>query len=476
MVMVEKLKQTALMQLLITAAAMTIDFVFNVIWFPNASYNPLLTFGICTVVGVPFTYYNTSLRINAQNSRRALAESKAARDDALAHLELALEEAEAASRAKSAFVATLSHEIRTPLNGVLGMADAMAEDPLADVQRERLEVIRSCGQAVIAQLNDVLDLSKIEAGRMELENIEFDMVLAVEGAARPFAALAKAKGLEFEVDVAAARGTYRGDPTRLRQVLYNLISNALKFTETGAIGVEVRPVGEGRLRFAVSDTGIGMSRDVLDTLFSKYVQGEASTTRRFGGTGLGLAICRELVEMMGGQISVSSAPGEGARFAFEIPLTLVATPQSPAASAAESMPDAALTALRVLAADDNPINRLVLQTLLRQVGVEPVMVNDGAAALAAWKADRYDIILMDARMPVMDGPAAARAIRQAEISEARGRTPIIALTADVVAEALAEFQAAGIDAHVAKPVEAARLFRAIEDVLSGVRAMAQSAA
>jgi signal transduction histidine kinase/CheY-like chemotaxis protein len=474
--MVEKLRQTALMQLLITAAAMTIDFLFNVVWFPNADYNPLITLCICTVVGVPFTYYNTSLRINAQASRRALAESKAARDDALAHLELALEEAEASSRAKSSFVATLSHEIRTPLNGVLGMADAMAEGPLADEQKERLEVIRSCGQALMAQLNDVLDLSKIEAGRMELENIEFDLGLTVEGAARPFAALAKAKGLEFLVDVEMAGGTYRGDPTRLRQVLYNLISNALKFTETGAIGVEARSIGEGRLRFAVSDTGIGMSRDVLDSLFSKYAQAETSTTRRFGGTGLGLAICRELVEMMGGQIRVSSAPGEGARFVFEIPLACVAAPQSPAAPAAEPSADAALNSLRVLAADDNAINRLVLQTLLRQVGIEPVMVNDGAEAVAAWKAEAYDVILMDARMPVMDGPAAARAIREAEGGEGRERTPIIALTADVFAEALAEFEAAGIDAHVAKPVEAARLLRTIEDVLVSDPALAESAA
>ena len=456
----EKLWPTALMQAAITAAAMGIDYLINVVIFPNADYTPWVTFGICQVVGLPATYYNVSLRIDAQRARRALAASQAERDDALARLELALEDAEAASRAKSTFLATMSHEIRTPLNGVLGMAEAMAAGPLAAEQRERLAVVRQCGQAVLAQLGDVLDLSKIEAGRLELEEIEFDLGLVVDGAAGAFAALARAKGLDFIVDIGAARGVYRGDPTRLRQVLYNLISNALKFTETGAISLRAQPAGAG-LRFTVRDTGIGLDRAAIDQLFTPFTQADTSTARRFGGAGLGLAICRELVRMMGGTIMVESAPGQGTAFIVELPLAAVAEP----ALAPPGVVAADLGPLRILAADDNPTNRLVIKALLGQAGIEVAVVEDGRAALAAWKAGRYDVVLMDVRMPVMDGLAATRAIRRAEADQRRPRTPIIALTADVMADHLADYQAAGMDAYVPKPVEAARLFETIESLL-----------
>jgi two-component system, sensor histidine kinase len=463
----EKLRQTALMQAGVTLAGMGLDYLFNVVIFPSANYTPLLTLAICTLVGVPFTWWNVSLRVDAQRARRDLTETQAHRDDALHRLELALDEAEAASRAKSDFLATLSHEIRTPLNGILGMSEAMAAGPLDDAQRERLEIVRQCGQALLAQVSDVLDLAKIEAGKLRLEEIEFDLGLLVDTAAGAFAVLAKAKGLAFRIEIDAARGIYRGDPTRLRQVLYNLFSNALKFTEAGAITVEAEPVGEG-VRFCVRDSGVGMTAEVAAGLFEKFAQGEASTARRFGGTGLGLAICRELVEMMGGQISVASAPGEGARFAFDLPLARVATPAARLPISAEHH-GADLTALRVLAADDNPINRLVLKTLLGQTGLQLEVVEDGRAAVEAWRNGAFDVILMDVRMPGMDGTEATRAIRRAEAAEGRPRTPIIALTADVMSHQLAEFAAAGMDAHVAKPVEMARLFEAIEMVLAADR-------
>ena len=466
----EKLRQTALMQVGVTVAGLGLDYLFNVVIFPSASYTPLLTLAICTLVGVPFNYWNVSLRVDAQRARRDLGETQAHRDDALHRLELALDEAEAASRAKSDFLATLSHEIRTPLNGILGMSEAMAAGTLDDAQRERLEVVRQCGQALLAQVSDVLDLAKIEAGKLRLEEIEFDLGLLVDGAAGAFAVLAKAKGLAFRVEIDAARGVYRGDPTRLRQVLYNLFSNALKFTETGAITIEAQPTGGG-MRFSVRDSGIGMTAEVAAGLFEKFGQGEASIARRFGGTGLGLAICRELVAMMGGQISVASAPGEGACFAFDLPLVRVATPTAgrPIAAAHDG---ADLAALRVLAADDNPINRLVLQTLLAQSGLHLEVVEDGRAALEAWRAGAFDVILMDVRMPGMDGVEATRAIRRAEAAQGRPRTPIIALTADVMSHQLAEFTAAGMDAHVAKPVETARLFEAIERVLEAAEVAA----
>jgi signal transduction histidine kinase/AmiR/NasT family two-component response regulator len=457
----EKLWQSAVMQLGVTIACMGLDYLFNAVLFPG-NYTPFLTLLICTLVGAPFTWWNTSLRVDAQYARRALAESQAARDDALARLELALEDAEAASRAKSTFLATMSHEIRTPLNGVLGMADAMAAGPLAPEQRDRLEVVRQCGQALLAQLNDVLDLSKIEAGRLELEEIDFDLAVVVDSAVGAFAALARAKGLGFSVDMAGATGAYRGDPTRLRQVLSNLMSNALKFTEAGEIAVTARHQGEVVL-FEVRDTGIGMTEEVLDGLFAKFTQGDASTTRRFGGTGLGLAICRELVEMMGGEIAVTSRPGVGSVFGFVLELPRIGDALAgPAAATA----GADMTALRILAADDNAINRLVIKTLLDQAGVETVLVDDGQAAVAVWQTGKFDVILMDVRMPVMDGPTAARAIRRAEAERGLVRTPIIALTADVMSDHFAEFEAAGMDAHVAKPVETARLFAAIEAVLA----------
>ena len=408
----EKLRQTAFMQVGLTAAAMALDYLFNAVLFPAAgAYTPVQTLVICLLVGAPFTYWNTSLRVNAQYAQRALDESQAARDDALHRLELALDEAEAANRAKSTFLATMSHEIRTPLNGVLGMADAMSAGPLEPEQRERLEVVRQCGKALLAQLNDVLDLSKIEAGRLELEEIDFDLALTVDGAAGAFAALAKAKGVDFVIDIDPARGVYRGDPTRLRQVLSNLISNALKFTETGEIKLMARPESGG-LAFEVRDSGIGMTTETIAGLFKEFSQGEASTTRRFGGTGLGLAICRELVEMMGGRIEVASKPGRGSTFAFTLPLDARRRCARRAVCAAAAEAD--LSALRVLAADDNPINRLVIKTLLEQAGIEPVLVDDGKAAVEAWAQGGFDVILMDVRMPVMDGPAATRAIRRAE--------------------------------------------------------------
>ena len=232
----------------------------------------------------------------------------------------AKEEAEAATRAKSAFLATMSHEIRTPLNGVLGMAQAMAAGPLEPAQRERLDVIRQSGETLLTVLNDVLDLSKIEAGRLELEEAEFDIGAVAASAHAEFSAIAAQKGLAFDLTVTpAAAGVYLGDATRVRQVLNNLISNALKFTEVGGVAVIVGRSG-GALTLTVSDTGIGISPVQQAALFQKFAQADASTTRQFGGTGLGLAICRELAERMGGRVEVTSAEGEGSTFVATLPL------------------------------------------------------------------------------------------------------------------------------------------------------------
>jgi len=372
--------------------------------------------------------------------------------------------AEAANAAKSAFLATMSHEIRTPLNGVLGMAQAMAADELSDVQRERLVVIHRSGEALLAILNDVLDLSKIEAGKLELEAIEFDLADLAQGAYSAFTALANKKGLSFALDIAKARGRYLGDPTRVRQILYNLISNALKFTDHGEIRVTAAR-REAMLEIAVADTGVGISPENLVRLFQKFDQLDSSTTRRFGGTGLGLAICHDLAQLMGGDIAVESKVGKGSRFLVRLPLPWVGEEKGPPELAPAPPPELQPMRLRVLAAEDNQVNQLVLKTMLHQLGVEPTVVENGEAAVEAWASSEWDIILMDVQMPVMDGLAATAQIRELEAEKGRKRTPIIALTANAMSHQVEQYLAAGMDGHVAKPIAAADLFQTLCDVM-----------
>jgi signal transduction histidine kinase/FixJ family two-component response regulator len=378
-----------------------------------------------------------------------------------------IDAAESANRAKSSFLAMMSHEIRTPLNGVLGMAQAMAMDPLSKTQRARLDVVRQSGEGLLAILNDILDLSKIEAGRFTLESIDFDLGEIMQGARSAFMALANEKGLDFRLDLSGAEGVYRGDPTRVRQILHNLISNALKFTEAGEIRVWAEPIEHG-LRLAVSDTGVGIDPDKLASLFTKFTQADASTTRRYGGTGLGLSICRELAEMMGGDIEAHSALGQGATFIVTIQIDKVRERVAITAAPSDEAPDSAedLDALKVLVAEDNVVNQLVIKTLLNQVGIAPAVVANGAMAVEAWKTGDWDVVLMDVQMPVMDGIEAARAIRARERQAGRTRTPIVALTANAMAHQVAEYVAAGMDGHLAKPIE----IRALFEMLAGLPA------
>ena len=396
-------------------------------------------------------------------ARRSLDRSRNALRAARADAREKEAAAEAANAAKSAFLATMSHEIRTPLNGVLGMAQAMAAGKLAEVQRERLSVIHSSGESLLAILNDVLDLSKIEAGKLELECVEFDLGEVARGAYSAFTALANKKGLSFALDIDAARGRYRGDPTRLRQILYNLISNALKFTEQGEIRVTAA-YQEGRLTLSVADTGVGISPQNLGKLFGKFDQLDSSMSRRFGGTGLGLSICRQLAELMGGEIEVESQVGHGSRFTLRLPVEQVGG-EKPQATLAPAPPqELRPVALRVLAAEDNAVNQLVLKTLLHQLGVEPVVVENGQAAVDAWEAGDWDVILMDIQMPGMDGVTAASRIRAREAATGRRRTPIVALTANAMSHQVDQYRAAGMDTHVAKPIEAQALFRALMEI------------
>jgi PAS domain S-box-containing protein len=380
----------------------------------------------------------------------------------------ARDEAEAANRAKSEFLAAMSHEIRTPLNGVLGMAAAMEATPLSDEQRQMLGVINESGQILMTLLSDILDLSKIEAGRMVLESTPFDLRGSVQAVARLYSETAAAKDLQFEVEIQpSAVGWFVGDPTRYRQVLQNLVSNALKFTEEGRVSICVSASPHAGdqvlLRTEVRDTGMGVTPEARQRLFRKFSQADASTTRRYGGTGLGLAICRQLVEAQGGEIDVFSEPGGGSCFWFTLPLARAQRPQEDP-QAAQAVQRARGASIRILAAEDNKTNQLVLKALLGQANIELVFADNGVEAVQAARTDDFDAILMDVQMPVMDGMAAAGAIRA--LKGPRGRVPIVAVTADAMPEQISACLAAGMDAHVSKPLRPDSLFAVIEDVLS----------
>ncbi|MGA0601969.1 ATP-binding protein [Caulobacter sp. KR2-114] len=398
-----------------------------------------------------YVYQAAAKRIGADN-RMAEALAVARRKE---------HEAAEANAAKTTFLATMSHEIRTPLNGVLGMAQAMAAGELSDEQRQRLSVIRQAGQSLTAVLNDVLDLSKIEAGLMQIEATPFDLGETLQAAVSAFAQLAEHKGLTLNLQIEPeALGQYRGDPTRLRQVAHNLVSNAVKFTAEGAVEVTAWTGADGWLSVAVADSGPGIADDQRDKLFDKFVQLDASTTRRHGGSGLGLAICRELLALMGGRIALESAPGRGSTFTLSLPLERLAATGA-AAAVAETAPLAG-PPLRILAAEDNEANRLVLAALLGHAGADLTIVTNGAEAVDAWAAGDWDVVLMDVQMPVMDGVAAVQEIRRREAAEARRPTPVIALTANAMTHQVAEMRAAGMDDHVGKPIDIVRLFAAIE--------------
>ncbi|MDP1630812.1 MAG: ATP-binding protein [Caulobacter sp.] len=378
--------------------------------------------------------------------------------------------ADEANKAKRVFLATMGHEIRTPMNGVLGMAQAMAMDDLSSRQRDRLNVISTSGEALLVLLNDLLDFSKIEAGKIEMEALDFDLRESLESACLGLAVVAADKGLAFRVDIAGVDGLYRGDPTRIRQIVQNLVSNAVKFTAEGRVTITARMI-EGRLVLTVADTGIGMSSAGISRLFAEFVQVDGSTTRKYGGTGLGLAICRDLIRLMGGEITVESGVGEGSRFMMTLPMTRVGDSGIRQARPAVSMaPDGTWNQapLRILVAEDNRSNQLVLKSLLAHTAAASTFVDNGAQAIEAFESGDWDVILMDIQMPVMDGMAATREIRRREALSGARRTLVYALTADAMSHQAAEHMEAGLDGHIAKPIQVAVLFGLLSEIAAGL--------
>lgn len=417
--------------------------------------------------------FEANQRLKAEADRLEAAVSERTAD-----LDRSRAEAEAANAAKSVFLATMSHEIRTPLNGVLGMAAALAETGLSRSQAEMLEVVTGSGELLLAIINDILDLSKIEAGRMEVERVPFRLDDPLTAALRLYQLQAEEKGLRLEAEIApSARVPVQGDPTRLRQIVGNLLSNSIKFTERGTVRLAARidpaPDQTGLLVLTVADTGIGIPPDRMSRLFRPFVQTEASIARRFGGTGLGLAITRSLCSLLGGGVTAASIQGQGTTFTVELPVALLPECRADPERASQPCPFTLARAWlaemrpRLLVVDDNPTNRLVMKHLLARFRAEVTLATDGAEAVQAHARGRFDAILMDMVMPVLDGPAAARAIRLAEAGGGLTRTPIIALTANARSEEVAICLASGMDDHLSKPVRPEHLAQRIALAMGG---------
>jgi signal transduction histidine kinase/ActR/RegA family two-component response regulator len=386
-------------------------------------------------------------------------------------LDLSLAQAEASNAAKSQFLANMSHELRTPLNGIIALTELLERRQNDPTSSHMARTIVASGRTLELVVNDILDVAKIEAGQLRFEVAPFNLGEVLSDTVDLHRATAEAKGIRLELEIPPpAAGVYEGDRTRIGQVVSNLVSNAVKFTQSGSVRVTVRRRNRGLCIF-VADTGIGFDRATADRLFQRFEQADVSTNRKYGGTGLGLSICRSLAEMMGGRIGGRSRAGAGSVFAVELPLQRLcetAPGEAHAGDAGElsAEADAPVAPLRILFADDHPVNRQVVGLILEPFGVQLTEVEDGARALEAYTNGVFDLVLMDVQMPVMDGLAATRAIRELERSTGRTRTPIISITANAMPEDVRRSLDAGSDTHLAKPIRPDKLIDAVNKALT----------
>jgi CheY-like chemotaxis protein/nitrogen-specific signal transduction histidine kinase len=380
-------------------------------------------------------------------------------------IETAKATAETASREKSLLLANVSHELRTPMTGVLGIADLLLATDLAPQQRRYVEVMQSSGNLLLRIINDVLEFSRIEEGRIEIEERPFDLGVVVAGVTDILAPMFRDKGLALDMRLPAGElPKLLGDAARFQQILYNILGNALKFTQVGSVALDVDCAlasdGAARVSVRIRDTGVGIATTKLDRIFRAFEQADASVAQRFGGSGLGLWICKRLVERMGGEISVTSELGRGSEFFFSLPLRAVASAPTPGATQTATASD--MRALDVLLTDDSDINRMVIKAVLEKQGHRIVEAIDGAQALELARTRSFDVVLMDIQMPVMDGVTAVQKIR--ELPVPLGRVAIFALTADIVSERREAYLRNGFDKVLAKPVDWALLKQALREV------------